>query len=227
MPELIVLDLDGTVLSVNSFRLWVLYMMRARLPHLGWLRRFQVSFAVIARLMARKAGLIDHETLKWRLQKLWQRISSDDGGALERDFIRRLEQFVRPELAEVLKAVAAGEIDAVLATAAAGDYAYGLGRSLGFDHVLATSRTRGKGEPSNVGTHKRDAVLSFITRRGWQDRFLVLFTDHEDDLPLIRLSRTVYWFGPEGERAALERRLPGISLRPGRQGGEILRERPA
>jgi phosphoserine phosphatase len=225
MPEVVVLDLDGTILSVNSFRHWVLYMLRARFPHLRGVRRLTVTLAVAKALATRKAGLIDHETLKWRLQRLWQIASTGDGGALERNFIESLKRFVRPELTEILTAVANGQIDAVMATAAAADYAHGLGRSLGFHHILATPRIRNEGEPSNIGTHKRDAVLRFIDGRGWQNRLLVLFTDHDDDLPLIRVSQTVYWFGAESDRTALERKLPGISLRPGAEGGEILRAR--
>lgn len=225
MPELVILDLDGTILSVNSFRLWVIYLMRARFPHLGRVRRLSVTLKAFKALMARKAGLIGHETLKWRLQTLWQAVTEGDDGAVERDFIGLLKRFVRPELAPILDAVAAGKIDAVMATAAAADYADGFGRALGFRHVLATPRSRKRGEPSTLGVHKRDAVLTFIAGRGWQDRTLVLFTDHADDLPLIRLSRTVYWFGLESERMALERKLPEISLRPGLLGDEILQRR--
>jgi phosphoserine phosphatase len=189
--------------------------MRARFPHLGAARRVAIASATFGALSARKLRLIGHEALKWRLQKLWQAATDGDGGSSERDFVKELMVFVRPELASVLKAVAAGEVDAVLATAAAGDYAYGLGKSLGFTHILATHPMRAATEPSNVGERKRQAVLDFIAGRGWQDRPRILFTDHEDDLPLMRICETVYWFGSDGERKVIQGRVPGIRILPG------------
>jgi len=212
---MLILDLDGTILSVNSFRRWVLHLIYARFPHLGTARRLGIACATVGALSARKMRLTGHEALKWRLQKLWQAATEGDGGSSERSLAEELMGFVRPELLPVLKAVAAGEVEAVMATAAAGDYAYRLGESLGFTHILATNPMRAAAEPSNVGERKREAVLDFITRRGWQDRPRILFTDHEDDLPLIRICQTVYWFGSERARAAIQRIVPEIRIRPG------------
>jgi phosphoserine phosphatase len=220
----IVFDLDGTVLSVNSFPLWAMAMVRGRFPTLPLWRRAGVSVRAIRALLARKAGMISHETLKWRLQRLWQDAARGDDGAAERDLAGRLARLIRPELAGVLAAVATGRIEAVLATAAAADYAEALGRSLGFRHVLATPRLREEGSPSTVGVRKRDAVLTYLERRGWGGRPIVFFTDHAEDLPLILRSHTVYWFGKEEERRVMALRLQpqGITLLPGIRGQEIL-----
>jgi phosphoserine phosphatase len=216
---MLILDLDGTILSVNSFHRWVFYLMRARFPHLGAAGRLRVACATLKALSERKMRLTGHEALKWRLQKLWQAAIKGDNGASERDLVEELMGFVRPELTPLLKAVAAGEVEAVMATAAAGDYAYGLGKSLGFTHILATHPMRAITEPSNVGECKRQAVLDFIARNGWQDRPRILFTDHEDDLPLIRICDAVYWFGTESARAAVQRMVPETRLHAGFSGG--------
>ena len=220
----VVFDLDGTVLAVNSFPLWAMAMIRGRFPRLTLWRRAAVSLMTIRALAARKAGMISHETLKWRLQRLWQEAVRGDNGAAERDFAEHLARFVRPALAGVLAAVADGRIEGVLATAAAADYAEALGRALGFRHVLATPRLREEGSPSNVGVRKRDAVLNYIERRGWSGRPILFFTDHAEDLPLILRSHTVYWFGKEDERRVMASRLQpqGIALLPGARGEEIV-----
>ena len=161
----LIFDLDGTILAVNSFPHWAAYVARGCFPHLGLGRRARIASAAIALLGLRKLGLCDHETLKRRLQHLWQSATLDDGGACELNFIGGLSRHVRPELKPILAAVAAGKVDAVLATAAAADYADALGRSLGFADVLATPRSRRPSEPSNRGEHKRDSVMTLLRAR--------------------------------------------------------------
>jgi phosphoserine phosphatase len=201
-PVLIV-DLDGTVLSINSFRRWVLFLLRGRFPGIGRLARARLATATASLLLARRLHLVDHETLKRALQGLWQRATAFDQGAAERAFLVELDGYVRPSLRPLLAAIAAGEHDAILATAAAGDYAEAFGVRLGFRHVLATKRVRVRGVLSNDGDRKREAVLELLGALGWRERPLVLLTDHEDDLPLVRLCPTVYWFGPRRPHASL------------------------
>lgn len=218
MPDgdpVLIFDLDGTVLTINSFPRWAMFMLQGHaVGQRGWRRLW--SMATVALLLAgRKAGLTDHEALKWRLQKLWQACVRDDGGRTVAKFIATLQPFRQPALRGPLAAIAAGHGDAVLATAAAGDYAVPLGRSLGFLHILATDAGRNPTQASNVREHKRDAVLAFVEAQGWQDRPRILFTDHEDDLPLMAVCHPVYWFGDAASEIQVRRILPDVELRPG------------
>lgn len=210
-----ILDLDGTLLSINSFPRWVVYLMQAPFPRMGTARRLAISGRAAAMLMQRKLKLTGHEDFKWRLQQLWQAATAGDGGAGAQGFVSRMVGHVRPELRPVLAAVAGGRIDAVMATAAPADYAQPLGAAMGFAHVLATSSLRLAGEPSNVGQQKCQAVLRFLATRGWEGRRRVLFTDHEDDLPLIGICDAVHWFGTEAARARISSTLPNVSIRSG------------
>jgi hypothetical protein len=70
-PVLIV-DLDGTLLSVNSYPRWARRLARGRFPHLSRPRRLAVATRSSAVLLARKAGLIGHDRAKGQLQLLWQ-----------------------------------------------------------------------------------------------------------------------------------------------------------
>jgi len=203
-----ILDLDGTVLGINTFPRWVLYLARAPFPSMGRPRRATLSCRVAALLAGRKLGLIGHERFKWRLQQLWGALPAVEAHG----FAERMARHVRPELTSVLAAIRAGRIDAVLATAAPADYADCLGAALGFTHVLATSGHRPIDEPGNIGERKRQAVEDFLVRQGWEDRPRIVFTDHEDDLPLIGICHRAYWFGSEEGLRIVARACPDVPV---------------
>ena len=179
----LVFDLDGTVLRLNSFPIWVLFFA---------CRRFAVSTQIIRLVFARKRGRINHDELLRRMQTLWAKHAGPrDVSRLQSLLMRQ----VRKNLRSILKGCAEGRWDAVLATAAAGDYAEGLGHQLGLRHVLATPSGRGQDEPTNSGECKRHRVFEWLREHGWQGRPLIFFNDDMADLPLMRESRVVFWFG--------------------------------
>jgi phosphoserine phosphatase len=143
----------------------------------------------------RKLGLLDHDALLRHLQRAWRGATGTDGETMTGDFQASLLRQVRPGLKPLLAIVAAGKIDAVLATAAASDYAADLAQRLGFRYALTTSPENGAITPRNSGTRKRDRVHALLHQFGWHTRPMVLFTDHIDDLPLMRDSNVVCWFG--------------------------------
>ena len=202
-----VFDLDGTVLSCNSFPLWAMQMLRGRVPHAGGRRRAATALAVARLLLQRKLGRLRHAVLKQRLQATWRRATSGDAGIHATRFGDMLQRYVRPNMAMVLQQVRDGEVDAVLATAAAGEYAHALGQRLGFAAVLATDDGG-----DNLGQEKCRRVLAFLAERDWLKRPRIVFTDHIDDLALMRASDMVCWFGPDDEHAEVARQLSGIPI---------------
>jgi len=192
----VVFDLDGTVLGVNSFPRWVLFLILGHVAGIGIRHRLLLSLRALRLLLQRKLTRSSHDVFLWRLQDAWRWASGSRPNASLRGFEATLLKHVRPNMGLALELAASGRIDAVLATAAAEEYAAGLGRRLGFRHVLATVAGRRCGEPANCGAHKRQRVLTFLAGRDWQERPLILVTDHLDDLPLMRDSSAVYWCGP-------------------------------
>lgn len=191
----LVFDLDGTILRVNSFARWAIFMVFGRLPGLGVRQRARLSCHVQARLLRRKLLRTGNDELVRELQAAWQGAYGSLGAQAMARFEVSLLRYLRLNLAPTLTWVRTEGIDAVLATAAASEYAEGLGRLLGFRYVLATAKDRAGDEPTNRGERKCERVLGLLAQEGWKDRPLVLFTDHEDDVPLMRVSRIVYWFG--------------------------------
>ncbi len=187
----LVFDLDGTILDCNSFPHWVLFLLKGRMSSLGLRQRASLSVRTARLLLSRKIFRLSHD----ELQRLLQAASVDVGPADVDRFVTALLLRARPSLRSLLNILAADCADAVLATAAAADYAEPLGQQLGFRHVLATGRGRRLGECANSGSAKRESVVNFLRAAGWSGRPFVLFTDHTDDLPLIQDSALVFWFG--------------------------------
>lgn len=207
-----IFDLDETILSVNSFPRWVVYLVRGKFGGLSPFARLRLSLTTAIILAARKAHLCNHIAAKQRFQTLWsEAISHDPQQEALTTFINTLTKTIRPVMQDALNLT---KQDAVLATAAAGEYAYALGQTLGFKHVIATkSRAEGFGA-ENVRTQKRDNVLAFLEQQGWQNRPRIFFTDHHEDLPLIKVSQRVFWFGKDEDVATLSVEAPGVEIIP-------------
>jgi phosphoserine phosphatase len=192
----LIFDLDETILRVNSFPLWVRFLVAGRIRGLGTRRRALLSLGVLLLIARRKLRRIDHATLLRQLQQTWCRATQGRGDALVSAFQAELTLEIRPTLRPLLQRVADGRVDAVLATAAAADYAAGLARQLGFRHVLTTTLDGDRSE-RNSGARKRDRVLALLREQVWHLRPRILFTDHIDDLPLIQECDAVCWFGQD------------------------------
>jgi len=213
MPDearVVIFDLDGTLLAVNSFPRWIRFLLAGRMPGLSPGRRIALSLGTARLLARRKPGRLDHEGFKARVQALW-RASGADEAALA-PFVASLRGQIRPAFAPLLARVATGEIAAVLATAAPADYAEPLGAALGFRHILATPSPAPAGLAGNTGAVKRDRVLALLAHLGWERRARVFFTDHEEDLPLILDCAVIGWFGPAVQLTQLI--APASALHP-------------
>jgi phosphoserine phosphatase len=186
-------DLDDTTLCCNSFPLWVTFLLTGRISGIGLLSRLRLSAYAMRLLLSRKLHRINHDEFQRCLQVAWVRAGGRH--TMTDRFVTTLLGRIRPNIGPLLDLLAEHRLDAVLATAAAADYAVPLAHRLGFRHVLATQPGRLHGESANAGPAKRASVASFLASAGWCHRPLILFTDHQDDLPLIRDCAVVCWFG--------------------------------
>jgi phosphoserine phosphatase len=201
----LICDLDGTILRSNSFPLWIRYLMFGRLPEFGLRARLKLSLRVQTLLLHRRLGWIDHTRLMREVQQAWHAASQAAPGSAANRVPALLRRQVRPAFEPVLQQIAAGEFDAVLATAAAAEYARPLGLQLGFRHVLTTPCRLPPDGALNHGAEKLRRVQEFLACRQWVGRPRVLLTDHIDDLPLLKHCHAVGWFGS----AEMLSRAPG------------------
>ena len=208
----LIFDLDGTILSVNSFQHWVLHLARGSFG-LNPATRGLVAWQAVTAMMLRKVLKHDHPTTKRRLQRIWSdAIARESMPTAETALVETLLRKVRPNLAMVLDRVGMADRPAILATAAVADYATALGKSLGFTHILSTPQHAEDAWRENLGTVKRDRVLGYLGAHGWLSSRRIFFTDHYDDLPLIKAADLVLWFGSDEGLEAVRRDTHGIPI---------------
>lgn len=165
----VVCDLDGTLLSVNSFTkftAWLGFRYPRLLVPLAWV------------VLRRKLRLISHAEAKREIVAMAAKCVDREKLGV---WIRRLlELYINTEVQEILRNRSEDGCCLLLATAAPELYAVALGREAGFDAVLATPAPG----PENRREEKRDRIAQFMRERG--GRPVLFISDHDDDMPTAR-----------------------------------------
>lgn len=173
--EALIADLDGTVVSCNSFTLFVRWFA-------SWLARKGRAVAlmrVMVLVACRKTRLLSHWECKRRILAVaGAHLPASDA----RRFGRSLKRYLRPDALAVVDGFRHRGAVTVLATAAPDIYAESVAEMAGFDYCVATRR----GYPECRASEKLRRVRELCAARGLT--IAAVMTDHHDDLPLLRLS---------------------------------------
>lgn len=220
----VIFDFDGTIISVNSFHYWVTVMFMDRFGGLSWPKRMMLSLRTVKIILDRKLRGTSHFQTKQALQALWsEAVKNDEEKIAVLGLRNTLGGKIRKNMRAMLALVTQGKIDAIFATAAASVYARDFAETVGFRHIIAT-------EPDgteNYKEEKRRRVMALISEKGWGDRKRIFFTDHEEDLPLMKESQLVLWFGEDADVASLKEHAPQAEIiacrsRPGDEIASLL-----
>lgn len=180
MRKALAIDLDGTLLSTNTFRDYLLYCGNVALHSF----QLGIAFSILWWVMLRKLRLVSHSRMKYALLRRTAIFMNRNG---------RLDQFVEQELTRV-NTLARNLMEPyrnrgyllVLCTAAPSLYAHPIAENLGLDLCCATLL------PSEVvigqwqecvGTQKVEALRRLLLVH--KAELDVVITDHHDDLPLL------------------------------------------
>ena len=198
-----VVDLDGTLVRRNTFPHWVAHLILSA----AFSGRPRRCVSLLGLLVRRKLGLIGHGHFKEEIA----RASSTDRERTR--FAARMARYACPEVGAVLRR-RDGPI--LIATAAVGDYVPELVRLLGISPIaLVTAGWDDQGFNDNRGTDKARRVRESIDGLPLQANSVVVFTDHVDDLPLVRECDAVFACNAEAETVRAFRRVcPDLTVLP-------------
>lgn len=192
MKSLIVCDLDGTLLRINTFPLWIRFLTLNKLKRLHIFSTSLLVMFIILRLIR----LIQHRTFK----RLISRIETLPKSDVDR-FVTEVAKHADVALIARLKEVP--ESSLIIATAASDAYAGALVASLDLpvEQVIATT-VQGSKFIFNSGETKRKRVLEYIRNRPDDGSVFDFLTDHYDDIPLAMEAREVLLCNPTEESIA-------------------------
>lgn len=175
-----VFDFDGTLISKNSFPLWIKYILRRTLQDL----KLMTFFWFLWLLMLRKLRLLSHSRFKFLLLKVKYPEIYD------RDFVGSLVQYFNLDIVD--RVVLCGG-KSVLSSAAPERYLQYVQGVMGmrFLRVLG-SKIVGEKYSENFSENKvlslRDNLPSVVCEE--------FYSDHHEDLPLMRFSKSVVLVRP-------------------------------
>ena len=202
---ILVIDLDETLLSINSFPIFAKYFLLGKFDNLNFPQRNLLRLKAAKIFAERKVLGRSHAQTKADLHRLWLQTSGIN--ALE-NIIAKLEQKIRPNMRAVLELIAQGKIDAILATAATALYDEPFAKRAGFTHVLSTNLNGSE----NRSEEKSRRTQEFLTKQNWVNRKKIFFTDHLEDMPFMQSSDKLMWFGKPEEVQVIKNSTPDLEI---------------
>jgi len=189
----VLIDLDGTFVSVNTFHKWMKFLFIEELKKFHLISVFTILKIVFLRSMKK----IDHSKMKFSILKISEQTM--DEKQIE-TFVQSLHPYVNNDLLLIL------ENDCnttILATAAPILYAQEIQKVYNFDHVIATGKTSEIEWKENIKEEKKKNVISLLKQHNLNNERSILYTDHHDDLPLMRYSNFTYLINASEETKRL------------------------
>lgn len=180
---MIAVDLDGTLVTRNTFRIFAGFLRRRILKRrrIADLARYGFWGAV------RRFNMVSHRRLKWELMKIADNtLTPEDYDNLADEIM----QYLNPRVTDYVTGK-----PWVLATAASAEYVMPLARRLDCLYVIATERPvsrRFKDYTETRGAEKLRRVQAVTGIAGID----VALSDHPDDLPLLSAARTPVLVNP-------------------------------
>jgi len=187
-------------MSVNTFHKWIKFLFVHELKKL----HFISLFAILKISFLRLIKTITHTQMKFKILKLSENLMDEES---VEHFIDILSPYIHKTILNNMRDSSANTL---LATAAPLFYAKSIQKRYHFDEIIATPYTNKENWKENIKQEKKNNYIELIHRLHWRPLEIILYTDHHDDLPLMRISNLTYLVQPSQTtlKIALKEKIP-------------------
>lgn len=181
MRKAVVVDLDGTLVNINTFKVYIEYVCKVALGK----GRLDICAQLIWNVLLRKSRWISHEVMKYHILCATDRFMTQKRLDI---LVDRLLLNVNPDVINLCYKYRKEGYFILLSTAAPESYASIISERLFLDGVCATAIPKKREEwKENVRETKCESTINYLKDR--DSSLYVLITDHYDDLPLLDINK--------------------------------------
>ena len=187
--QITVVDLDGTLMCTNTFHKWMQRLFVLCLKRGSIVDAFRILLTLFLRLIRK----IDHAAMKYTILKISEKCTSQED--ISR-FVTDLHRYVNHQILDQHNAEHSLHI---LATAAPKLYAEEIAARYHFDHFIATEETSCQPWKENLKEEKKRNLLKLLATYAPKSKLSLIYTDHHDDLPLMKIASHTVLVNPDEE----------------------------
>jgi len=174
MTKIVVVDMDGCLCSLNSFRYWLVFAFLFSLISFRWLALFKLCVIVALRIIGRVGRV--------QMKRDVLAVTENFPGFYIKWFSRFLFRFTNSSVLAEMQRYDDLPVLVVLSTAAPTCYVSEYTSHFDFAHVFATPSVHEDGWKENIGREKLESLERFY---GKDISLICVISDHHDDLPLL------------------------------------------
>lgn len=196
----IYVDLDGTLVTCNSFHRWLIFTIM--IGEVKYSTKLRIMLICLKRLI----GNITHWDMKREVLKI---VTPNKEGRRRDDdvrFAKVLFKYLNKDVLGFINLMRKNGAAVIIATAAPSNYSEVLADRLGFDGCLSTFCVGPAGGEwvENIGVNKRNSIMRDMADRCVNKDECAIITDHFDDIPSMSLVSVTVWVGKADRKC-----LPG------------------
>ncbi|MCW8922210.1 MAG: haloacid dehalogenase-like hydrolase [Gammaproteobacteria bacterium] len=174
MKKTVVVDLDGSLIKLNSFRYWIFFSFVFLLVSLRWISLIKLIKSVIYRFL----GISNRVMMKRDILSVTENMSR----FYIKWFCHFLYYFTNNDVLNEMRKYEKKHVPVILCTAAPSCYADVFAERFSFSYVFSSGSVFDSLWKENIGEEKWESVRAYY---GNDIVLECVITDHHDDLPLL------------------------------------------